>query len=556
MYRRHFLLFAGISALLAIPSAASTGFNYFAAFGSLFQTSAPSFDNATYIESQLGQLAALLINVALLPFTYGAVTYAACESALGRPVTAGGIFRAVGRRYFPLLGLVLLVILMAVVFCLIPLWVWIWVNWVAVLPVMFVENIGLGRAMSRSWDLVRGRWWRTFLVVFLLVILSWFVGAALGAVRRRAHRGPFLVHVVVRAPRVGGRGQHPGRRLDPSGVSDRNRPHLFRPSSPARGTRPVSDGSRPGRTARHAMTRRRLAWCIAACALGAAIVNATAISAIADPAPPPPYAEAVQRAYDLIQNAPPQESSPAVAAVGVLRDGTGDTQPEIIGDLNARPPLYDDAKARLRALLAALQQPMTTADPALAAQKLHDVMSMSRYDALHRPPSLLDRFTQWVQDRISDLLRLLFGNTAGAPGARCGGTTSWASRCSPRSSSSWSERRAAASQNREACPAADRGRLPTSSPRPIASPQQATGSAPCVLFARGSRQRWRGSGRGRAARSRCARSSCARRTSRTCARLLVPFEAAVYGGREVDVATYERAARVAASFRQPTEVAA
>jgi hypothetical protein len=38
--------------------------------------------------------------------------------------------------------------------------------------------------------------------------------------------------------------------------------------------------------------------------------------------------------------------------------------------------------------------------------------------------------------------------------------------------------------------------------------------------------------------------------------LLVPFEAAVYGGRDVDDATYAQAARVAAPFRQPKELAA
>jgi hypothetical protein len=38
--------------------------------------------------------------------------------------------------------------------------------------------------------------------------------------------------------------------------------------------------------------------------------------------------------------------------------------------------------------------------------------------------------------------------------------------------------------------------------------------------------------------------------------LLVPFEAAVYGGRGVDPATYEHALQVAAPFRQPAEVAA
>jgi hypothetical protein len=38
--------------------------------------------------------------------------------------------------------------------------------------------------------------------------------------------------------------------------------------------------------------------------------------------------------------------------------------------------------------------------------------------------------------------------------------------------------------------------------------------------------------------------------------LLLPFEAAVYGGREVDQATYDRAAQVAAPYRnQVTEAA-
>ncbi len=38
--------------------------------------------------------------------------------------------------------------------------------------------------------------------------------------------------------------------------------------------------------------------------------------------------------------------------------------------------------------------------------------------------------------------------------------------------------------------------------------------------------------------------------------LLLPFEAAVYGGREVDRATYERAAAVAGGFRVKEEAAA
>ncbi len=109
------------------------------------------------------------------------MTFAACESALGRPVTAGGVVRAVLRRYLQLLGYWLLIWLMLIVFCLIPLWIWIWVGWVVVMPAMFVEGTGLGAAMGRSWRLVQGRWWRTFLIIFLLLIIFTVIRAALGA---------------------------------------------------------------------------------------------------------------------------------------------------------------------------------------------------------------------------------------------------------------------------------------------------------------------------------------------------------------------------------------
>jgi hypothetical protein len=188
MYRRHFVLFAGLSVILSIPSAALSGFSYFALFNGLLQQTAPgrisssSQPNLGLIESALVTLGiGALINLALVPFIYGAVTYAACESALGRPVTAGGVLTGVLRRYFGLLGYWVLIGLMGVLFCLIPLWIWIWVAWAVVMPVMFVENAGLGAALGRSWRLVEGRWWRTFLIIFLLFVVYEVVRIALGA---------------------------------------------------------------------------------------------------------------------------------------------------------------------------------------------------------------------------------------------------------------------------------------------------------------------------------------------------------------------------------------
>jgi hypothetical protein len=179
MYRRHFLLFAGLSVILAIPEAALSSFSYYTLFGNFLQQVGPNlslapdralFDAGTVVIYLIG----LLITLALVPFYYGAVTYAAGESALGHPVTASSVLSGVLRRYFPLMGYWLLIGLMLVAFCLIPLWIWIWVGWALVMPVMFIEKLGLGGAMGRSWRLVERSWWRTFFTLVLMFII-WFV---------------------------------------------------------------------------------------------------------------------------------------------------------------------------------------------------------------------------------------------------------------------------------------------------------------------------------------------------------------------------------------------
>jgi hypothetical protein len=185
MYRRHFLLFAGISVILAIPSAAVTGLVLASLTQALQQTS--GITDLGFLGPMLATLSAgVIVNLLILPFTMGAVMYAACESALGRPVTAGGVFMGVLRRYFPLLGYWLLFTVsgwLALVLCVAPivLWTWVFVSWIVVTPAMFVENIGLGTAFGRSWRLVEGRWWRTFLILFLMLVIWYLIGVGLGA---------------------------------------------------------------------------------------------------------------------------------------------------------------------------------------------------------------------------------------------------------------------------------------------------------------------------------------------------------------------------------------
>jgi len=298
-----------------------------------------------------------------------------------------------------------------------------------------------------------------------------------------------------------------------------------------------------------------MAWRVPAAVLSAlAWVLVTATVATADP-PPAPYAEAVQRAYNLIQGASPPETAPAAAAVRVLSSGVGDTQPEIIADLDARPPQYDDASKRLAALLAALGQPATTSDPALAQQQLHQVMSMSRYDALHRPASLLDRIYQWVQDRITALLRLLFGGGAGSQA-----TFTWLEVVGVlvvlaviivivRASGGRFGASAGVAPGGPRPPAdyfAEADRLAAKGDRVGAIRALCAGVASTLAGERS----WDGS-------PLTVREIFQRAPDFAGLRpLLLPFEAAVYGGREVDPATYAKAEQVAARYRRPVEAAA
>ncbi|GAC1508974.1 MAG: hypothetical protein NVS1B3_10610 [Candidatus Dormibacteraceae bacterium] len=280
----------------------------------------------------------------------------------------------------------------------------------------------------------------------------------------------------------------------------------------------------------------------------------SSFTAAAAALPPDPYRQAVQDAYDLVNVASPSDAARRQAILK-LEAGTGFSQPEILGDLRRLPADYGDAKARMVALLAALDQPADTSDPQLAQQRLHGVLALPRYDALHRPPSLIDRFTQWALDLIRRALSLLFGAGGGLQ------------------ASSWVFFVAGAAALlavaivvfRSVRRRFDEGLLTAQPVRP---------RAPADYFAEADRLATEGDRVG-AIRALCAGVAATLSGEQTWVGspltvreifqrapdperllpLLMPFEAAVYGGRDVDSATYGRAAEVAAPFRQPAPAA-
>jgi hypothetical protein len=290
--------------------------------------------------------------------------------------------------------------------------------------------------------------------------------------------------------------------------------------------------------------------------LSLALTFITPAAAAADTTSPADFRQAVQDTLTLVQGVLPDDTAAAQRALTVLEAGTGLSQREIIADFEASPPNFPDAVVRLQALLDALDRPADTADPAQAQQRLHDVMAMHRYDALHQPQTWLDRLRQWFGDRIRDLLGILGRESGSLPlpdwvyylfGAVVVGVVAWVIFSSTRGR--FTEGSAARGPAGPRAPADyfdEADRLAAAGDRIGAIRALCAGVAATLAGER----TWEGS-------PLTVREIFQHAPDPANLRpLLAPFEAAVYGGREVDRATYERALLVAAPFRQPKALAA
>ena len=297
------------------------------------------------------------------------------------------------------------------------------------------------------------------------------------------------------------------------------------------------------------MTTRRL---FAGVLLAAEFAIAVSLSVSVSADSTTQYRQAVADALAIVDNAKPGDVPAGRHAAQVLVDGTGNTQPEVLSDLRESPPDFKDAASRLRALLDAIDNPATTSDPALAQSRLQQVMAMHRYDDLHKPPSFLERLSQWIQDRINEFLKAMASGIG--PGGVVPAWVVYAIALAVMSVVAIVVFRSA------------RGRLAGE----FAASGPAGPQAPADYFAEADRLAAKGD-RVAAIRALCAAVAATLAGERTWegSPLTVreifrrapdpaslnplprPFEAAVYGGREVDEKTYEQAAAVAARFRAP-----
>ena len=287
-----------------------------------------------------------------------------------------------------------------------------------------------------------------------------------------------------------------------------------------------------------------------------ALALALPMQVAADTPNPAAYEKAVKDALLLINSSLPNDSAKAQQVVSVLESGTGISQREVIADLEASPPDFEDAINRLQALLDALKAPADTSDPTQAQERLRDVMAMHRYDALHQPQTWLDRLRQWFSDRINDLLNIFRRESGSLPLPEWvyylfGGivVAILAVLIFSSTRGRFKEGSAAGRASGPRAPADyfdEADRLAAAGDRFGAIRALCAGVAATLAGER----TWEGS-------PLTVREIVQHAPDPATLRpLLGPFEAAVYGGREVDKATYERALQVAVPYRQPKDLAA
>lgn len=184
LYRRHFLTFIGIVAIVQIPlTLAQAGFSILTIQGAAGPGDAAQ---AAVIAGSVGSAILTILGFVLVSsLGTAALTLAIANSYLGQPVSLASSYRQIGRSWLVLALALLLILLLSFLF---TLW-WLvpcigWFTGLGMLlfvslvisplaaPVVVLEQQRAKAAVRRAWDLSRRRFWPVVGFVSVLFVLS------------------------------------------------------------------------------------------------------------------------------------------------------------------------------------------------------------------------------------------------------------------------------------------------------------------------------------------------------------------------------------------------
>jgi hypothetical protein len=147
----------------------------------------PAFGGPTPVDplQNLGStLLAAFLAIVLNALAQGTVLYGAFEVMRGRPVDLAESAKVGLRRFFPIVGIAIVVSLLAWLGLLLLIFpgVMLYMMWFVATPVCVVERAGVFRSMGRSRELTKGHRWKLFGLSLLVFIPAMIVGGIVGAV--------------------------------------------------------------------------------------------------------------------------------------------------------------------------------------------------------------------------------------------------------------------------------------------------------------------------------------------------------------------------------------
>jgi hypothetical protein len=187
LYRENFALFAGIVAVLGVPQGILGLLATLARPSNVVSTSngTTSIDSGS-MESFIGlTLGSGVISLLFGTLTTGALAYAVSQRYLGRDVTIGEAYSAIGfGTFFRLLGasiLAAIAIVLGLVLLIVP-GIILLVHWLFLPQTIVIERSSVGSAFGRSWNLVKGSAWRVVGIGLVIFIIVSVIGGASGGI--------------------------------------------------------------------------------------------------------------------------------------------------------------------------------------------------------------------------------------------------------------------------------------------------------------------------------------------------------------------------------------
>ncbi len=117
-------------------------------------------------------------------FTHTALVAGALAVLGGAALSVGGAYSTGLRRFLPALAGSLIVgvvaALLSATLILLPLAIFLFVNWSLLVQVIVNEGEGPLRALGRSRQIVRGQWWRTLGINLAIALLAFLPGLMIG----------------------------------------------------------------------------------------------------------------------------------------------------------------------------------------------------------------------------------------------------------------------------------------------------------------------------------------------------------------------------------------